>query len=77
MKKIKKIRGSILITLIATLSVLVFNACYVDYGMTVQEYDVITTLYDPEYDFTKDKIYLQPAVAQRCQLFCEVPALRA
>jgi len=60
MKKIKKLRGSILLTLIATLSVFVFSACYVDYGMTVQDYDVITTLFDPEYDFTKDSTYSLP-----------------
>jgi hypothetical protein len=28
--------------------------------MTVQDYDVVTTLYDPNYDFTKDKTYSMP-----------------
>ena len=60
MKLNAKFRQRLGLIIIGTLSLLILSACYSDYGMTVQDYDVVTTLYDPEYDFTKDKTYSLP-----------------
>ena len=60
MKLNAKFRQRLGLIIIGTLSLLILSACYSDYGMSVQDYDVVTTLYDPEYDFTKDKTYSLP-----------------
>ena len=60
MKIFRNVRQSMLLIIAAALSMLFFNACYSDYGMTTADYDVVTTLYDPNYDFTKDSTYFMP-----------------
>jgi len=60
MKIFRNVRQSMLLITVAALSMLFFNACYSDYGMTTADYDVVTTLYDPNYDFTKDSTYTMP-----------------
>ena len=60
MKIFRNVRQSMLLIISAALSLLFFNACYSDYGMTTADYDVVTTLYDPNYDFIKDKTYSMP-----------------
>lgn len=60
MKIFQNVRQSMLLIVAAALSMLFFNACYSDYGMTTSDYDVVTTLFDPNFDFTKAKTYTMP-----------------
>jgi len=53
----KQFRRSLALVFVPVLMMVVLTACYSDYGMTTSDYDVVTTLYDNQYDFSTVKTY--------------------
>jgi hypothetical protein len=37
---------------VAVVALFLLNACYTDYGLSIEEYDVVATQYDVDYNFT-------------------------
>jgi len=60
MSLLKKFRSGPILIISGALLMLTFIACYSDYGMSVEDYDVVTTLYNPAYDFKIIKTYSMP-----------------
>jgi hypothetical protein len=48
------------ITVLAGILILVFSGCYSDYGMSSADYDLVATLYDPDFDFSAVQTYTMP-----------------
>jgi hypothetical protein len=60
MYRIKTISKKMSLFFLAMLLILALSACYSDYGMSTKDYDVVATLYDSNFDFTKVKTYTMP-----------------
>jgi len=61
---LKRIGSALAIILPAFLIMAGLSACYTDYGMTTSDYDVVTTLYDKNYNFSADQTYFMPDTIQ-------------
>ena len=57
---LEKVLPRLYIVWILAAAVLLFNSCYYDYGLSVEEYDVVATFFDTETNFGKFHSYAMP-----------------
>jgi hypothetical protein len=60
MSESNSLPSKLMLVLLTITAIINFNSCYNDYGLNIEEYNIVATFYDKNSDFSKMQTYVMP-----------------